>query len=260
MTIEWRAQSADGRTAIEQVRTASTCIAKCERNREPLWSSDCFATKDDFVFLTNDGEQVIVVVGRPPQTTPWKSTEVLRVYSRGVQKHAYSGGPMLAERDVRSANGAWAWLGERPPRYLRGAMGIEFETRTGRVTRVPFQGVVLGEERLESNRPETPDAPKAAREYAADPLRDVLRGSTPPTPAPQPAPAPATTPRAPNPDPRGPRTIPTTICSERGCYQVELPPPPPRDSDGFTNCKSGGEACYYKSECCSYACVNDRCQ
>jgi hypothetical protein len=157
----WTARSADGRVEVSHAaapggRCALVAIEVATGARR--WTSDaCVAWRTDRVFVSPDGERLLVLRRAPQAESPdWSAVAVASLLERGREVRAFAGRELVERRRISSMRGeeSWAWGldphgGGPPPAYAAGGRRVRIETIDGRAIYVGFDGAISTEQGME---------------------------------------------------------------------------------------------------------------
>lgn len=146
--LDWRTDSADGLTALEQkAKPDGTCTLKATRGEKTLWTgAACLGRRADMRFIANDGERVVVLHPVPKGSGgDWQHTEVAHVYRRTKLEWAVQAGAVIHDpRRARISGSSLEWLrgtlatpGPKP-RYSEDGTSVKLETIEGDRQEIPL--------------------------------------------------------------------------------------------------------------------------
>jgi hypothetical protein len=176
----WTARSHDRSIEARQAGQAGACTLTVAGPGRPGWSAAvCAATGADRVFVSPDGERLLVVTPLPEHQGPdWTEAVVVTLLQRGIAARRVAAGELLGPALAADLSRHYSWLrglelGSDPDagaRYAPGGAAVELETVAGRVFTVAFDGAGLPPpptaEALASAARERLDLERATRDAA----------------------------------------------------------------------------------------------
>jgi hypothetical protein len=176
----WTARSHDRAVEVRQTGLAGACSLEAGSPGKPSWrAAVCVASPDDRVFLSSDGEHLLVVTPLPEHRGPdWSEAVVLTLLQRGTVARRVAAAEILGPGLAGDMSRHYSWLrgaelGGDPAagaRYAAGGAAVEIETVGGRAFTVGFDGAGLppppSAEALASAARERQEAARAARDAA----------------------------------------------------------------------------------------------
>jgi hypothetical protein len=165
--LNWATVSANAAVELKQTSTApDVChvAATAEAGEKELWSADvCLANKNQPRFVSNDGENVIVLDPIPRRGASWRDAKVAFLYHHTeVQQYAVAAAIVRDSTKIRQMAKHFYWLGGEfgvpgnPAKYNQDASGVDLEAIDGKPKTIRFDG---------TNFPQPPPAVKKKKKH-----------------------------------------------------------------------------------------------
>jgi hypothetical protein len=175
----WIATSLNRTIEARQAGAGAPCALEVRARGQLAWRAEaCAAASGDRVFVSPDGERLLVVAPLPEHAGPdWSQAVVLTLWQRAAVTRRVSAGELLGAR-AEDMSRSYSWLrgvelGADPgagARYAAGGAAVEIDTVAGRTFTVGFDGSGLppaaSTEALARADRERRDRQQAARDAA----------------------------------------------------------------------------------------------
>jgi hypothetical protein len=190
-TVEWTVRSPDDRFEVTQARSASGCRVKAlvRPGDRALWTTPtCVATQSSLVFVSPDGERLLVLDLFPThQDADWSNVPLLSSWSLGAVVRRYSGAEILPARRVVDMRHTLSWVrGRSFDEVRKGARTsadgtqLTIDLVDGGTLTLGFDGAPLPAPRDPPSAPSAADAPARDRPAANDSVLAVEVAPVPP--------------------------------------------------------------------------------
>lgn len=145
---DWTARSADGRVTVRQSRAADACAVEAEEGGKVRWRvAACVATRTDLVFVSPDGERLLVLHPLPEHGgNDWSELTVAALWVRGARERTVLGAELVAHERITEMSRDFSWVrgvgssGGAPPRYAGSGSAVALETVDGAALELGFDG------------------------------------------------------------------------------------------------------------------------
>ncbi len=144
--LQWSVRSADGASTAREARLEADCTVQVVRRGVELWSARrCVAEKQDVVFVSDDGERLLVVHTFPKVSESLATAEAVDLYTREGRAGAISAGALISDPSkVRPSRTHVYWLagvlgeGGKEPVLTPDGGAVELDVLDGSHHAVPF--------------------------------------------------------------------------------------------------------------------------